>query len=106
MKKYLIALGIPLVLLGCSPFSSNNADDMPKPAVQSISTMSAETFYFNAGESGLTLFNTDDDNFSIELSSNSIGDANIIDGVLTFTELLDQGENVRVINLKAYAESL
>lgn len=109
MKKYLIVLVLPFLLFGCSLFKKEvkkTNEIIPKPAVHVNSNINVGNFYFNAGEAGLNLLNTDDDNFSVELSDKEIGDANIVDGILTFTELLPEGENVRVINLKAYAESL
>jgi len=108
MKKILIVLVLPILLAGCSLFDFAKKDTKvtPKPAVKISSDINVGNFYFNAGESGLTLLNTDDDDFSVALSEKEIGEANIIDGVLTFTELLPTGENVRVINLTAYAESL
>lgn len=109
MKKYIIAFGLSLVLVGCSfgPFSkTNDTKIMPKPAVKTTENIEVGNFYFNAGENGITLLNTDDDNFSVQLSDKEIGEANIVDGILTFTELLPEGENVQAINLKAYAESL
>ena len=111
MKKYLIVLGLSLALVGCSMPNFAKKDTpttntiLPKPAVKKDKEVKVENFYFDAGEKGLVLLNTDDDDFSVELSDKEIGDANIVDGILTFTELLPEGENVRVVNLKAYAES-
>jgi len=115
MKKYLIAFGLSVLLAGCSvPFLKTDKETklLPKPAVKvqnsakTESNLKVENFYFNAGEDGLTLLNTDDDDFSVKLSEAEIGDANIVDGILTFSELLPEGENVRVVNLKAFAEAL
>jgi hypothetical protein len=111
MKKMLIAFGLSLVLAGCSlpnfaKETKTNTNIMPKPAVSVESSIDSGNFYFNAGEAGLVLLNTDDDDFSVELSTQEIGEANIVDGILTFTELLPEGENVRVVNLAAYAEAL
>ena len=119
MKKYLVAFGLSILLAGCSvPFLKSSEKEaqtprpMPKPAVKvqnpakTGSDLKVENFYFDAGENGLTLLNTDDDDFSVKLSEAEIGDANIADGILTFTELLSEGENVRVVNLKAFAEAL
>ncbi len=114
MKKFLIAFGLSLVLTGCS--LPNFAKEIktnrrtPKPAVHATQSSNDDldlgTFYFNATEKGLELLNTDDDTFSVILSDKEIGDATIVDGILTFTELLPEGENVRVVNLAAYAEAL
>ncbi len=112
MRKYFIAFGCAFLIAGCSiPTLSKKVEPqtktMPKPAIKkSAKKINIENFYVDATNSGLTLLNTDDDSFSMKLSDKEIGDASITDGVLTFTELLPEGENVRVINLKAYSEKL
>jgi hypothetical protein len=109
MKKLLIVFGLSLMLVGCSfssLFSKEDTKKTPTPSRKIVNQIKEYNFYFNAGETGLTLLNTDDDNFSIQLSNKIIGEADIVDGILTFTEILDEGENIKVVNLKAYADML
>ena len=109
MKKSLIVFGISFLLVGCSLgslFSKDESANISEKSTGIVNKIEESNFYFNAGETGLMLLNTDDDDFSIQLSDKIIGEADIADGILTFTEILDEGENVRVVNLKAYSESL
>lgn len=96
MKKILLAIA-PLLLAGCSLFPAT--EEIPAP-------ITIDTFLIESGDTGLILKNSVDPNFENILSTHPIRQAEIKDGMLTFTENIDSVPRTQAINLESFVEFL
>ena len=118
MKRVLIVIGILLlVVAGYLYFSKSGPEpeqpetpemkveakvskSVPKPA------LNLDDFYFTADDTGLVLKKMSDPDFEKVLSKSPVKSAELANGILTFTEIVSGGEQMKAINLEAYAEFL
>ncbi len=96
MKKLLLGLA-PFLLVGCSLFTSEEV-------VPEIPTL--DSFTIESGDTGLVLYSSVDETFENVLSTHPILNANIENGILTFTEDIDSIPMTKTINLEAFVEFL
>lgn len=96
MKKLLSVFAL-MVLSGCSLISGDTTAPNEK---------TTESFVIESGDTGLVLKNTIDEEFEKVLSVHPILEAEIDDGILTYTEYVDGVPMTRVINLEAFVQFL
>lgn len=96
MKKLLLALA-PLLLAGCSLLPTTK--EIPTP-------ITIDTFTIESGDTGLVLKNTVNTDFENILSTHPILEANIENGILTFTENIDSVPMTQAVNLDSFVEFL
>jgi hypothetical protein len=97
MKKILLSLIFPLLLAGCSLLPT--AEKIPEP-------ITVDTFTIESGDTGLVLKNTTNTDFENILSTHPILEANIENGILTFTENIDSVPMTQAVNLDSFVEFL
>ena len=85
-----------MVFSGCSWFG--NTPVSPEKTV--------ESFVIESGDTGLVLKNTLDEDFENVLSTHPILEAEIENGVLTYTEYIDGVPMTSAINLDAFVQFL
>ncbi len=96
MKKLFLVFTFTL-LSGCSFMEKENPVVIPP---------SIESFTIQSGDTGLILKSTADDSFENILSTHPILDAEIKDGILTYTEDIDSVPMTRAVNLNAFLQFL
>ena len=97
MKQFTLAL-VLMLLVGCS-FGEKEI-----PTETTAQTISA--FSIESGDTGLILKNSNDESFENILSTHPILEADIEDGILTYTEFIDGVPMTRAINLEAFVQFL
>lgn len=131
MKKFMIGLVCAFLLAGCSlpwggsettgpdtemPMGQENSEkneaeidavapeEMGQPAFEG--EISVDGFFIDYGENGLILSHEANEEFQQVLSTNPILSAEIDDGILRFTEVTENMEEIKMVNLQAFVEFL
>lgn len=118
MKKFAIVLVLGLALAGCK--FGNTAEEAPVAEIPAVAVdeivaapiategqIAVTDFYFESSDDGLVLLSTADPAFKQILSDQKILDAELIEGILTFTvEDADGLPNTEVMNLHEYLNYL
>lgn len=92
-----------------SPADDVMEETLPTPAPPAPVEITTEIadFYFESGDDGLTLLKTSDSEFKQILTTDKILDAELIEGILTFTAEDENGlPNTEVMNLQEYLDYL
>ena len=117
MKRVLIVIGILLLVVAGYLYFSRSApeSEQPKTEVETkVETkktvpkpaLDLDDFYFTADDTGLVLKKMSDPDFEKVLTTRPVKSAELAGGILTFTEIVSGGEQMKAINLEAYAEFL
>ncbi len=101
MKKLLIGIA-PLFLVGCSFLP---AEEKPNP-VEVVQPITVDSLMIHSGDTGLVLKSSVDKNFKNVISTHPIIEAEIKDGVLTYTEDIDSVPMTRAVNLEEFVNFL